>query len=261
MELDEDAIRRFARHIVLPEVGGVGQARLLAAKVLIVGAGGLGAPLALYLAAAGVGTLGLVDDDEVDLGNLQRQVAFTEADIGRPKVERLSARIAALNARTKIRPHPVRLGAENAAEIIARYDLVADGSDNFSTRATVAATCRKLGRTLVTAAVQGVEGQLTTFKPHEGPSHPCFRCLFPDEPDPAALPSCVQGGVLGPAAGVMATLQAVEVVKEILGGRPSLSGILLLYDALAPALERIRLARRADCMHGCTLDDAADRVS
>ena len=232
MELSEDDIRRYARHIVLPEVGGIGQARLLSARVLIVGAGGLGSPLGLYLAAAGVGTLGLVDDDRVELSNLHRQVAYGTADLGEPKVDSLARRIAAANSSVRIHRHPIHLDTGNAASLVAEYDIVADGSDSFGTRQAVHDACMRQGRTLVSASVQGVEGQITTFKPHLGAPHPCFRCLFPEPPAPGALPSCAQGGVLGPIAGVVGCLQAVEVMKEILGKLPSLSGTLVLYDGM-----------------------------
>lgn len=249
--LGEAQIRRYARHIVLPEIGGVGQERLLRARVLVIGAGGLGSPLLLYLGAAGIGVLGVVDDDVVDPTNLHRQVAHDQASIGRPKVESAAERLAALAPDTEVIRHRLRLDRGNAAALIAGYDLVADGSDNFATRAAVHDACRALGRTLVSGAVQGLDGQLTTFKAHLGPPHPCLRCLFPDEPDPHALPSCAVGGVLGPAAGVIGTLQAVEVVKEVLGIGESLSGTLLLYDALAARLERLAIRRRAGCEPGC----------
>jgi adenylyltransferase/sulfurtransferase len=245
--LGEAQIRRYARHIVLPEIGGVGQARLLRARVLVVGAGGLGSPLLLYLGAAGIGRLGIVDDDVVDLSNLHRQVVHDAHALGRPKVESAAERLATLAPDSEVVRHPVRLDAGNAAGIIEGYDIVADGSDNFATRAAVHDACRALGRTLVSAAVQGLDGQLTTFKAHRGPPHPCLRCLFPEAPDPRALPSCAVGGVLGPAAGVVGTLQAVEVVKELLGIGESLSGTLLLYDALSARLERLAVRRRPDC--------------
>jgi molybdopterin-synthase adenylyltransferase len=250
--LSEAEIRRYARHIVLPEVGGQGQSRLLAARVLIIGAGGLGSPLGLYLAAAGVGTIGIVDDDRVDETNLQRQVVHEVASVGRAKVTSFAERLHSLNPGVTVREHALRLAAENAADLVAGYDLVADGSDNFATRALVQDACLRLGKTLVSASVQGVEGQLSTFKAHLGPPHPCLRCLFAEPPPADALPSCAQGGVLGPAAGVMGCMQAVEVVKEILGRESdSLSGALLLYDAIAARFDRIRLPRRPECKALC----------
>ncbi len=250
IELSDDQVRRYARHIVLPEIGGIGQARLLRARVLVVGAGGLGSPLLLYLAAAGVGVLGVVDDDVVDASNLHRQVIHGHGGLGRPKVESARARLAELAPDCRIVPHATRLDAGNAADLIEDYDLVADGSDSFTTRAVVQDACLRLGRTLVSASVQGVDGQLSTFKPHLGAPHPCLRCLFPDEPSARALPSCAQGGVLGPAAGVVGCLQAVEVVKELLGSPGSLSGTLLIYDAMAATLDRLAIRRRSDCVSG-----------
>jgi len=258
LDLDEAEIRRFARHIVLPEIGGRGQARLLAARVLVIGAGGLGSPLALYLAAAGVGTLGIVDDDVVDLSNLHRQVAHDAARVGTSKVASIAARVAALSPATVVIGHEERLDAANAPRLVAGYDLVADGSDSMATRLAVHDACMALGRTLVSGAVQGVEGQLTTFRAHAGPPHPCLRCLWPDPPDEGALPSCAQGGVMGPAVGVVGCLQAVEVVKEILGPPgPSLSGTLVLYDAMAATLDRVTLRRPAECAARCVRAPAA----
>lgn len=260
MNLTDDQIRRYARHIVLPEIGGVGQARLLAAKVLVVGAGGLGSPLLLYLAAAGVGTLGIVDFDHVDSSNLQRQVLFDETATGEPKVDAAAARLAALNSGIRIRRHALRVDARNVRDLVAEYDLVADGSDNIETRRAVHDACMAAGRTLVAAAVQGTDGQLTTYKAHLGPPHPCLRCLFPDAPAREALPSCAQAGVLGPAAGVMGCLQAVEVVKELLGPpAPSLSGTLLLYDAMAARLDRLQVRRRPECALACRYPGIAER--
>lgn len=252
MELSEEQIRRYARHIVLPEIGGTGQARLLAARVLVVGAGGLGSPLLLYLAAAGVGTLGIVDFDRVDASNLQRQVLFSTADQGIPKVDAAAERLRALNPGLRLERHKLRLEPANARELVEAYDLVADGSDSMATRLAVHDACRAAGRTLVSAAVQGTDGQLTTFKSHLGPPHPCLRCLFPEPPPADALPSCAQAGVLGPAAGVMGCLQAVEVVKEILGPPlASASGSLLLYDALAARLDRLSVRRDPACARAC----------
>ncbi|HMR29875.1 MAG TPA: HesA/MoeB/ThiF family protein [Geminicoccaceae bacterium] len=250
IELSDEQVRRYARHIVLPEIGGIGQARLLRARVLVIGAGGLGSPLLLYLAAAGIGVLGVVDDDVVEASNLHRQVLHGLDGIGQPKVESARARLAGLAPDCRVVPHLVRLGAANAADLVEGYDIVADGSDSFATRAAVQDACLRLGRTLVSASVQGVDGQLTTFKPHLGAPHPCLRCLFPEEPSTRALPSCAQGGVLGPAAGVVGCLQVVEVVKELLGGAGSLSGTLLLYDAMAARLDRLAIPRRSDCAAG-----------
>ncbi|MEK0083227.1 HesA/MoeB/ThiF family protein [Benzoatithermus flavus] len=245
--LSEEEIRRYARHIVLPELGGVGQLRLRAARVLVVGAGGLGSPLLLYLAAAGIGTLGIVDDDRVDPSNLQRQVLFDDGAAGRLKAEVAAERLRRLNPHVRVIAHPFRLDAANAAELIEAYDLVADGSDNLPTRLLVHDTCRALRRPLVSASVQGLDGQLTTWKAYLGGPHPCMRCLLDPDMAPDALPSCAQAGVLGPAAGVLGTLQAVEVIKEIAGIGVSLSGTLLVYDAASASLERVRVGRRPGC--------------
>jgi molybdopterin-synthase adenylyltransferase len=247
MDFTQAQMLRYARHIVLQEVGGTGQARLLEARVLLIGAGGLGSPLLLYLAAAGVGRLGIVDFDRVDLANLHRQIAHPTASIGKDKTESAIATARALNPEVEIEAHAVRLDSGNAQALVEGYDVVADGSDNFATRDVLHSACLARGIPLVSAAVQGFEGQLTTFKAHLGPPHPCYRCLFPDVPPEDLIPSCAQGGVLGPVAGVMGTLQAVEVVKELLGVGEGLSGTLLLYDALHADFRRIRVARSAAC--------------
>ena len=245
--LSEEEIRRYARHIVLPEVGGVGQARLKSASVLVVGAGGLGSPLLLYLAAAGVGRIGIVDDDRVDLSNLQRQVLFSTVAQGRPKAMEAADSLRRLNPLVRIVARPERLDEANAHELIGSYDLVADGSDNLATRLVVHDACRALGRTLVSASVQGLDGHLTTYKSHLGAPHPCLRCLIEPGAGDDALPTCAQAGVLGPVAGVLGTLQAVEVLKELADVGSSLSGILMLYDAAAGTFDRMRLCRRAFC--------------
>lgn len=244
----EEQMLRYARHIVLSEIGGIGQARLLASSVLLIGAGGLGSPLLLYLAAAGIGRLGIAEPDRVELANLHRQIAHPNDRLGMPKAESARLSANALNPEVEITLHPFRVEPANAAHLVAGYDLVADGSDDFETRDCVHAACHATGRTLVSAAVQGFEGQLTTLKAHLGPPHPCYRCLFPEAPPADLIPSCAQGGILGPAAGVVGSLQAVEVVKELLGLGASLSGRLLLYDALEPRLQSIRLGRRPDCI-------------
>lgn len=245
--LSEAEIRRYARHIVLPELGGVGQLRLRTARVLVIGAGGLGSPLLLYLAAAGVGTLGVVDDDRVDLSNLQRQILFSTGSQGRPKTAAAAERLRGIDPALRLVEHGQRLDAGNARALVAGYDLVADGSDNMATRLAVHDAARDLRKPLVSASVQGLDGQLTTYKAYLGDPHPCLRCLF--EPDLAAdaLPSCAQGGVLGPVAGVLGTLQAVEVVKELTGIGRSLSGTLLVYDAAEARFDRLRVRRRSGC--------------
>ena len=247
MAFNEQQMLRYARHIVLPEVGGAGQAKLLAASVLVIGAGGLGSPLLLYLAAAGIGRLGIIDDDTVDLSNLHRQIAHPTEHVGLAKTDSARRAATALNPDIEVDLYEERLTPDNAAAVIDGYDLVADGSDNFATRAAVHETCLYLRKPLVSAAVQGVEGQLSTFKAYLGSPHPCYRCVFPDDPPADLIPSCAEGGVLGPVVGVMGSLQAVEVVKELLGRGESLSGTLLLYDGLSATFSRIGVDRRHSC--------------
>jgi len=247
MEFTEAQLQRYARHIVLPEVGGIGQAKLIGASVLVVGAGGLGAPLLLYLAAAGVGTIGVVDGDTVDLSNLQRQVIHATARIGMAKVDSARETLAGVNPEVRVDAHRLRLGPDNVAALIAGYDLVADGTDNFATRYLLADACHLGGKTLVSAAILRFEGQLSTYKSHLGPPHPCLRCLFREPPPPGMVPSCSEGGVLGALAGTMGALQAVEVIKEILGIGEGLSGRLILYDALAAEFRRIAFRRDPSC--------------
>jgi adenylyltransferase/sulfurtransferase len=247
MDLDftEEEIQRYSRHILLQEVGGIGQAKLKAARVLIVGAGGLGSPLLLYLAAAGIGTIGIVDDDVVDLSNLQRQVAHTTDRIGMAKVTSAAQSAMAINPDLKIEPHATRLSAANALDLFSRYDIICDGTDNFGTRFLIADACALAARTLVSAAVLRFEGQLSVFKPHQG--GPCYRCLYPEPPPPGTVPSCSEAGVLGAVTGVMGTLQATEVLKEILGIGDSLSGSLLVWDALATRFRTIKLRPDPAC--------------
>ena len=246
-ELSDAQVERYARHLILDEIGEAGQERLLAARVLVVGAGGLGAPLLLYLAAAGVGTLGVVDDDVVDLSNLQRQVIHTTARIGAAKVASAEATLAALDPAIRLETHQTRLTAENVDRLVGAYDLVADGSDNFATRYLVNDACVRARKTFVSGALLRFEGQLATFKPHAGPEHPCYRCLFPEPPPPGSTPRCEEAGILGVVAGVVGTLQATEVLKEIIGLADSLSGSLLIYDALATSFYRVRVKRDPSC--------------
>ncbi len=245
-----EELERYRRHIVLPEVGGPGQARLKRASVLVVGAGGLGSPLLMYLAAAGVGRIGIVDDDAVDLTNLQRQVVHGTPDIGRPKVESAAERLKALNPHVTVETHPERLTAENALSIIERYDVVADGSDNFATRYLVSDACFFAKKPLVWAAIGQFTGQLSVFKPFEkdedGRPLPGYRDLLPEPPPPGAVPSCAEAGVIGALPGVMGSLQAMETLKEILGLGQSLAGWLLLYDALDTTFTKVRLKWRPD---------------
>ena len=247
MELSDAQFERYARHLVLDEVGEEGQQKLLAAKVLVVGAGGLGSPLLLYLAAAGIGTIGIVDDDAVDLSNLQRQIVHATESIGRPKVESARQTLRHINPEVKVVLHRERLGEGNAAPLVGAYDLVADGSDNFATRYLLNDMCFRLRKPLVGAALAPFEGQLSTFKAYLGPPHPCYRCLFREPPPPDSVPRCETAGILGAIAGVMGTLQATEVLKEILGLGESLSGNLLIYDALRAGFQKIKLPRDPDC--------------
>lgn len=247
MGFSEQQMLRYARHIVMPEIGGTGQAKLLSSSVLVVGAGGLGSPLLLYLAAAGIGKLGIVDNDTVDLSNLHRQIAHPTSNVGLAKTQSAKQSARALNPEIEITLHEERLTAANATSLVSDYDLIADGSDNFATRAVVHDVCFRLEKTLVSAAAQGVEGQLSTYKAYLGSPHPCYRCIFPEAPPDDLIPSCAEGGVLGPVVGVMGTLQAIEVIKELIDQGDSLSGKLLLYDALSTAFNTIEVKRRSTC--------------
>ncbi len=242
-----DELQRYARHIVLPEVGGAGQQKLKQARVLLIGAGGLGSPLALYLAAAGIGTIGIVDNDRVDVSNLQRQVLHDNDSVGRLKTESAAMAIAGHNPHVRVVEHSQRLDEANAEALIGAYDIVADGSDNFSTRFLVNDTCYRLGKPLVTAAILRFDGQISTFKAHLGAPHPCYRCVFPEPPPAGSIPACSEAGVLGALAGIMGSMQAIEVIKEILDLGDSLSGRLLLYDALRGDFRAVRLRRDPHC--------------
>jgi molybdopterin-synthase adenylyltransferase len=241
--LTADELERYARHIVLHEVGGPGQAALGRARVLVVGAGGLGAPALLYLAAAGVGALGVVDDDTVSLSNLQRQVIHATPDIGRPKVESAAEAIARLNPHVTVETHAMRLDEANARDLIARYDLVADGSDNFATRYLVSDACFHAKKPLVTAAVGIFDGTLTTIRAHErgkdGRPNPTYRCLFPEPPPAGTVPACAEAGILGALTGVVGSLVALEVIREIVGFGEGLVGRLLMIDARAMRFETL----------------------
>ena len=247
MDFTDTQLRRYARHIILPEIGGIGQERLLQARVLVVGAGGLGSPLLLYLAAAGIGTLGVVDYDRVDLTNLQRQVLHGTEDVGRLKVDSAADAIRRVNPDIRVEEHAKRLGPENALDLVGRYDIVADGTDTFDARYLLNDACHFAKRTWVSAALLRFDGQLATFKSWQGPPHPCYRCLFREKPAPGLIPSCAEAGILGSLAGTMGTLQATEVVKEILGIGKSLSGRLLLYDALEGSLRMLTVPRDPEC--------------
>jgi len=244
MDFSRDEIERYARHIVLAEVGGPGQQKLKAARVLVVGAGGLGAPVIQYLAAAGVGTLGIVDHDTVSLSNLQRQVIHATEAVGMAKVESAAAAVARINPHVAVEAHCVRLAADNVADLVAGYDLVLDCTDNFGTRYAVSDACFHAGRPLVTAAVGQFDGSLTTLKPYlraaDGTPNPTYRCVFPEPPPDGLLPTCSEAGIVGALVGVMGSLQALEAIKEIVGIGEGLVGRLLLYDARALRFETIR---------------------
>ena len=246
-ELTDRQLERYARHVILDEVGEAGQARLLDSRVLVVGAGGLGAPLLQYLAAAGVGTLGIIDDDVVELSNLQRQVIHTTSNVGRPKVASAAEFIAGINPDVKVEIHNARLNVANAADLIARYDLIADGSDNFPTRYLLNDACYLGRKPLVFAALLRFDAQLSVFKAHLGAPHPCYRCLFPEAPPEDLVPRCEQAGIFGALAGTVGALQATETLKELLGLGESLSGRLLIYDGLATDFRTIRIPRDPAC--------------
>jgi len=241
--LNSQELERYARHIVLREVGGPGQAKLKAARVLVIGAGGLGAPVLLYLAAAGVGTLGIVDDDAVSLSNLQRQVIFHTDDIGASKAERAATAVARLNPHVAVEAHQTRLTADNALDLISRYDIVADGSDNFATRYLVADACYFAKKPLITAALGTFDGSLTSIRAYEaradGTPNPTYRCLFPEPPPPGAVPACAEAGVLGALPGVLGSMMALEVIREIVGFGEGLVGRLLMIDARSMRFETL----------------------
>ena len=247
MDFTEQQIQRYARHIVLPEVGGVGQKKLLASRVLVIGAGGLGAPLLMYLAAAGVGTLGIVDDDVVELSNLQRQVIHQTRSIGISKVQSAANAIAAINPDLKLIQHLERVTRSNVGELIHGYDLIADGSDNFETRFLINDACHFSKKILVSAAILKFEGQVSTFRSGLGHGDPCYRCLYDKQPKQGLVPSCAEGGVLGALAGTVGSMQAVEVLKELIGIGDSLAGFLLIYDALATEVRKLILPRNTGC--------------
>ena len=242
--LSPEELERYARHIVLREVGGPGQAALKRARVLVVGAGGLGAPALLYLAAAGVGTLGVIDDDEVTLSNLQRQVIHGTPEIGTAKVASAAATVHRLNPHVAVDAHATRLVAANALDLIGRYDLVADGSDNFSTRYLVSDACYFAGKPLVTAAMGTFDGTITSIRAHErsadGTPNPTYRCLFPEPPPAGTVPTCAEAGVLGAMAGVLGSLMALEAIREIVGFGEGLVGRLLMLDARSMRFETLR---------------------
>lgn len=241
-------LERYARHLVLREIGGPGQQKLKAARVLVIGAGGLGSPVVLYLAAAGVGTIGIVDDDVVSLSNLQRQIIHDTEAVGTLKTTSATSSIARINPHVKVEAHNYRFERDNAKELVGAYDIVADGSDNFSTRYLAAEICEEMAVPLVSAAVGRFDGSITTLKPFEsneaGIKNPRYTDIFPNKPPEGLLPSCAEAGILGALTGVIGSMQALEVLKEIVGAGESLVGTLLLYDSLATRFERIGYKRK-----------------
>lgn len=244
MALTKDQYIRYSRHLILPEIGLRGQKKLLESKVLIIGAGGLGCPIAQYLAAVGVGTIGLVDFDTVDISNLQRQVLFTTHDIDRPKVEVAAERIRAMNPDVEVRIHPVRLTRDNALDILRDYDVIIDGTDNFPTRYLTNDASVFLGKPYIYGSIFRFEGQVTVFWPKRGP---CYRCLFPEPPPPGLVPSCAEGGVLGVLPGIIGLIQATETIKILTGAGHVLIGRLLLYDAMEMMFREVKIRRNPQC--------------
>ncbi len=247
MDFSDDQLHRYARHIILQEVGGVGQEKLLAARVLVVGAGGLGSPLLMYLAAAGVGAIGVIDDDRVELSNLQRQIVHATSRVGDAKTASAAATLAEINPEVRVVTHEMRLTVDNVEALIAEYDVIADGSDNFATRYLVNDACYFGRRPLVSAAMLRFDGQISTFKAYLGGDNPCYRCLFREAPPPGLVPSCSEAGILGALAGTLGSFQATEVLKEILNIGDSLSGSLMLYDSLAAEFQRVTVKPDPDC--------------
>ena len=246
MDLSDEQLKRYSRNIAIDEIGKEGQEILLQAKVLVVGAGGLGSPLLSYLTAAGIGEIGIIDSDRIELSNLQRQILYSQESVGKSKVEQAKARLEKLNPEVKINAYRTKLDASNAAEIIGQYDIVADGCDNFPTRFLVSDTCHALGKPLVSSAIQSLTGQISTFKSYLGKPHPCYRCFCPSAPS-GEQPTCSNGGILGSVAGIMGSLQATEIIKEILEIGESLSGSILIYDALKSHIRKVGLSRNKSC--------------
>ena len=245
MTFTADQVRRYARHVILPGIGGDGQRRLMEAKVLVIGAGGLGSPAAMYLAAAGVGSLGLVDFDKVELSNLQRQLLHDTDDVGRSKVESARDRLNELNPNVEVMAHETLLTSENAFDILGGYDVVVDGTDNFPVRYLVNDATQMLGKPLVYGSIYQWEGQASVFMP--GRDAPCYRCLFPEPPPPGTVPSCAEGGVFGVLPGIIGSVQAVEAIKLVLGVGEPLVGKLLIYDALSNEFTTVKLRWDPDC--------------
>lgn len=245
MSFSDEELERYARHIILREIGGSGQRRLSNARVICIGAGGLGSPALMYLAAAGVGTIGIVDDDTVSLSNLQRQIVHNSRSVGRPKTDSAQESLAAINPHVDVIKHPLRLTAENARDTLNGYDLVLDGCDNFSTRYLVNETCVALGLPLISGAITQWEGQLSLFDPASGA--PCYACIFPKEPAEGLAPSCAEAGVMGALAGIIGSMMASEAIKHITGAGQTLKGQMLIHDALWGESRTMKLKRRAEC--------------
>lgn len=245
MDLTDAQQERYSRHIILKEVGGKGQKKLVNAKILLIGAGGLGSPAAMYLAAAGIGTIGLVDGDVVDLSNLQRQVLHSTATVGKPKVESGQQTLSALNPEITVKTYYQHVNADNIMGLVSEYDIVLDGSDNFATRFLVNDACYFAKKTLVSASMFRFEGQLTTIKPHAG--YPCYRCLYPEPPPAGLVPNCQEAGVLGVLAGTMGILQATEAIKEILSLGDTMADKLMIYDALEMKFRKVSRPKDPNC--------------
>lgn len=243
IQMGPEQVQRYSRHLMLPEFGAAGQRKLFKAKVLLIGAGGLGSPTALYLAAAGVGTLGLIDFDDVDLSNLQRQILHTVKSVGTPKVESARERINALNPDVEVIAHRVPINSENAMDIIPQYDVVVNGCDNFPTRYLVNDACYLLKKPLVDGSIFRFEGQATVYEPEKG----CYRCVFPTPPPPGAVPGCAEAGVLGVLPGIVGIIQAIETIKVITGIGETLTNRLLLFDALEMTFRQVKLRRNPEC--------------
>lgn len=240
-------LRRYSRNIVLPEIGEGGQEKLKKAKVLVIGAGGLGSPALLYLAASGVGHIGIIDSDKVELSNLQRQIIHETGDISRPKAESALDALHDLNPLVQAESYPLRLAAENAAELISAYDIILDGSDNIETRFLVNDKCYAAKKILVSAAIVGFQGQVSVFKSHIPGNNPCYRCLYPEPPPEDAMPNCAENGVFSPLGGIMGSLMAAEAIKELLGVGESLSGYILMADLLKNGFRKVKLNKDSEC--------------
>lgn len=250
MTISDLQIERYARHILLPEIGGAGQSKLINSSVLVIGAGGLGSPVILYLAAAGVGTIGIIDGDTVELSNLQRQIIHTTPKIGTHKVESARDTVKSINPDVELQLYKERFTKDNALSLLQHYDIVADGSDNFDTRFLLNDACYLTGTTLVSAAILRFDAQLSTYKAHLKTGqrkHPCYRCIFPEAPPADTTPSCAEAGVLGALCGVAGSLQATEIIKELTGAGTSMAGSLLIIDGLAGEFRKIKVAPDPDC--------------